>query len=227
MGGLLQLGQHAGVDADDLPPHLFDRVDPSPDGHFYAAPRFVTHIDDETIAALRDFYGEVLAEWTPEGALLDLMSSWVSHLPPSLRLERVAGLGMNAAELEANPRLDEHRVVDLNATPALPWDDASFDAVVNAVSIQYLTRPVEVYAEVARVLRPGGISIVAMSHRCFPTKAIRAFQQLPPDGRVRFVAEIHARAGGFEPAAFVDRSPDGADPLWLVVARKASVEPAS
>ncbi|MGH0033229.1 MAG: class I SAM-dependent methyltransferase [Myxococcota bacterium] len=197
-----------------LPPELFQRMDESPDAAFYAAPRLVNHIDDATIEALRRTYDELLPA---DAALLDLMSSWVSHLPER-PFARVAGLGMNEAELRANPRLTEHAVVDLNADPRLPYEDASFDAVLNAVSVQYLTRPLEVFAEVARVLRPGGRSIVAMSHRCFPTKAIRAFHGLPRDGRLALVAAYHELAGGFTGTRQLDRSPEGADPLWIVTA---------
>ena len=126
----------------------------------------VVHIDPETIEALTTFYSELLFEGAD---LLDLMSSWVSHLPPSPRMGSVAGLGMNEAELAANPRLSERVVHDLNENPRLPYEDARFDFVLNAVSVQYLKRPLEVFSEIARVLRPGGCSIVAMSHRCFPT----------------------------------------------------------
>lgn len=204
-------------DPGGLPREWFDRIDPGPDAHFYAAPRLVTHIDDATIAALTAYYASVL----PAGAaLLDLMSSWVSHLPER-RFARVVGLGMNAVELAENPRLDARVVHDLNADPALPFPDASFDAVLNAVSIQYLVRPLEVYAEVARVLRPGGISIVAMSHRCFPTKAVRAFHVLPRDERLALVARYHETAGGFDRIEAKDASPVGADPLWIVTARRA------
>jgi len=119
----------------------------------------VNHIDDATIAALTDYYREVLP---PGGAVLDLMSSWVSHLPADVALARVAGLGMNGEELAANPRLTEHCVHDLNTYPALPYVPESFDAVLCAVSVQYLTRPVEVFSEVCRVLRRGGVSIVAL-----------------------------------------------------------------
>ena len=136
-----------------LPPDLFRRLDESPDGEFYGIPRFVTHIDDATIAALTALYRERI----PAGArVLDLMSSWVSHLPPDVEYACVAGLGMNAEELSRNARLTERVVQDLNVTPELPWPDGTFDAVVNAVSVQYLVRPVEVFAEVRRVLRPGG-----------------------------------------------------------------------
>jgi SAM-dependent methyltransferase len=204
---------------DPLPRDGFARIDPSPDALFYQVPRLVTHIDDATIAALTDYYREVLPAG---GAILDLMSSWVSHLPAQVAFARVAGLGMNAGELAANPRLSEWVVQDLNEQPALRYPAESFDAVLNAVSVQYLIRPVEVFAEVRRVLRPGGLSIVAMSHRCFPTKAIRAFHELPREGRLAWVARYHELAGGFDAPARIDRSPRDADPLWIVAARRTA-----
>jgi SAM-dependent methyltransferase len=156
---------------------------------------------------------------------LDMMSSWVSHLPDAtaLRLGRVVGLGMNAAELAANPRLAASDLQDLNEQPRLPYPDAAFDAVLCAVSIQYLTRPVEVFREVARVLRSGGRVAIATSPRCFPTKSIRAFQVLAPRERLAAIASYLAHAGGFAPAELVDRSPPGADPLWIVTALKPAV----
>lgn len=206
----------------ERPPDMFRRIDESPDADFYVEPRLVTHIDDATIAALTGWYRESI----PAGSeVLDLMSSWISHLPPDVSYARVVGLGMNAHELAHNPRLDERVVHDLNRDPALPWPDRSFDAVLNAVSVQYLTRPVEVFREVARVLRPGGLAAVAVSHRLFPSKAIAAFHTLPPMRRVEWVRGYFADAGGFGPARFVDRSPRDADPLWIVEARR--VEPGS
>ena len=209
--------------ASPFPDGFFDRQDPSPDAAFYATPRMVVHIDAATIAALTDWYGEVLR---PHDDVLDLMSSWVSHLPEeaALPLGRVTGLGMNAEELAANPRLASYDVVDLNASPRLPYRDASFDAVLCAVSIQYLVHPVAVMSEVARVLRPGGRVAIAISHRCFPTKAIRAFHMLPPSERQRAIAVYLKRAGGFEPAESIDRSPGGADPLWIVSALRTAQE---
>jgi SAM-dependent methyltransferase len=203
--------------SDELPPALFARADESDDALFYAPPRMVLHIDPPTIAALTQFYREQLPAG---GAILDLMSSWVSHLPDDVDYARVALLGMNAQELAANPRAHEWRAHDLNRDPELPWPDRSFDAVLNAVSIQYLVRPVEVLASVARVLRPGGLSVVAMSHRCFPTKAIRAFHFLDGPGRMELVRRYHEATGRFEPAERIDRSPRGADPLWIVCARR-------
>jgi SAM-dependent methyltransferase len=207
-------------DANDGPgPAWFARVDEGDDALFYSAPRFVTHIDPGTIAALTDYYREALA---PDMRLLDLMSSWISHLPPEIRYAAIAGLGMNAAELEANDRLTARCVHDLNRDPSLPFPAASFDAVLIAVSVQYLVQPVAVFRDIARVLEPGGRVIVAMSHRCFPTKAVRAFHTLAAADRVRLVSRYFELAGGFEPAYFVDRSPPREDPLWIVTATRVA-----
>jgi SAM-dependent methyltransferase len=202
-----------------LPPVFFDRQDETDDAHFYSTPRFVVHIDAATICALTQVYRELLPR---QGAILDLMSSWVSHLPEDLEFVRVAGLGMNALELARNPRLTDHIVQNLNLQPELPYDTASFDAVVNAVSIQYLTRPVEVFRSCARVLRPGGLHVVALSHRCFPTKAIRAWHVLPAGQRLEVVQAYFSNAGGYDAPTVLDRSPAGADPLWIVMARRSS-----
>lgn len=203
----------------ELPPELFDRHDQDEDARFYAMPRLVVHIDAPTIAALTQVYRELLP---PGGAILDLMSSWVSHLPDELAFARVAGLGMNGLELERNPRLTEFVVHDLNRQPELPFDTASFDAVVNAVSLQYLTQPVAVFRACARVLCPGGVHAIALSHRCFPTKAIRAWHVFTPMQRLGLVCAYFERAGGYETPHVWDRSPAGADPLWIVWARRAA-----
>ena len=131
--------------------------------NFYSAPRFVTHIDDGAIASLTSYYRDNLQ---PNGDVLDLCSSWVSHLPNDLPLGRVVGLGMNARELEANERLTEFVQVDLNVSPKLPFDDNSFDACLNVVSVDYLCRPKEVFEEMHRVLRPGGQAISALPCPC-------------------------------------------------------------
>lgn len=204
---------------DLFPPDFFRRMDESPDGDFYRDPRFVTHIDDATIAALTQVYRELIPA---DGCVLDLMSSWVSHLPPEVRYVRVTGLGMNRLELERNPRLTDFAVHDLNATPELPFADESFDAVVNAVSIQYLTRPVGVFTSVRRVLRPGGIHIVATSHRLFPTKAVAVWQSIEPEERLRLVGAYFQFARGWDEPCILDRSPANADPLWVVYATRSA-----
>lgn len=202
-----------------LPPEAFRRADESPDGQFYTVPRLVTHIDEDAVAAVTDLYRAHVPEG---GAVLDLMSSWISHLPPEAEYARVAGLGMNAEELAANPRLTERTVHDLNAEPALPYADAAFDAALCCVSVQYLTRPVEVFAEVARVLRPGAPFVVTFSNRCFPTKAVLAWRSLDDAGHAALVSAYAEEAGGFdEPEVSVHRPAHG-DPLIAVVARRSA-----
>ena len=201
----------------DLPDELFARVDASDDAHFYQLPRLVAHIDPGTIAALTRYYADVLPV---RARVLDLMSSWISHLPDAANYTSVAGLGMNADELAANDRLDVRVVHDLNRDPNLPFEGGAFDAVLIAVSVQYLIHPVEVFRDIARVLTPGGRVIVAMSHRCFPTKAVRAFHQLSAADRIRLIVAYVDNAGGFAEPEFVDRSPRGEDPLWIVTATR-------
>ena len=150
--------------SNPLPPEAFRRADEGRDETFYAQPRFVTHIDADAIAAVTQVYREI---FPAGGAILDLMSSWVSHLPPEVSYRRVAGLGMNRAELAANPRLTEFMVQNLNTNAALPYADAEFDGAGICVSIQYLTDPVAVLREAGRVLRPGAAIGITFSNRWF------------------------------------------------------------
>jgi hypothetical protein len=197
----------------ELPDDAFDKADPSPDAEFYACPRFVTHIDDEAIAAVARVYRERLP---PGGAVLDLMSSWVSHLPEDIAYASIIGHGMNAEELAANPRLSRWFVQDLNVEPSLPLDSLVFDGACLCVSVQYLQRPVDVFREVARVLRPGAPFVVAFSNRCFPTKAVAIWQSLSGPGQQRLVG-AYMRAAGFTDIVGQASTPRHGDPLWFVI----------
>lgn len=194
---------------------FFDRMDSSPDGAFYAEPRLVTHIDAGAIAAA----GATYADLGIEGRVLDLMSSWISHFdaPP----ERLVTLGRNATELARNEAAVGGVVADLNDTPTLPFADDVFDHAVCAVSVDYLTRPLEVFDEVARVLRPGGCFVHVFSNRLFPTKAIAGWLHASEEQRVGICGEYFRRSGGSagwtEPEAAVRRN--GGDPLYAVWAR--------
>ena len=196
-----------------LPEGAFAKMDPSPDVEFYAYPRFVTHIDDEAIAAVTQTYRERLP---PGGAVLDLMSSWVSHLPDDIAYASVVGHGMNAEELAANPRLSQWFVQDLNIEPVLPLEDDHFDGGCLCVSIQYLQRPVDVLSDVRRVLKPGAPFIVSFSNRCFPTKAVAIWQSLQGTDQQRLIAAYMQRSG-FSDIAGSASLPRGSDPLWTVI----------
>ena len=181
-----------GSDQLAFPPDAFARVDEGDDLNFYAPPRLVTHIDEQAIAALTGYYRSVLP---PGGVILDLMSSWVSHLPDDVAFSEVIGHGMNEEELRANPRLTRWFVQDLNREQTLPIEDASCDAALCCVSVQYLQQPVEVFADVRRVLRPGAKFIVSYSNRCFPTKAVAIWRRLDLRSHADLVHLYLKRAG--------------------------------
>ncbi|PRW59968.1 S-adenosyl-L-methionine-dependent [Chlorella sorokiniana] len=186
-----------------LEPQQRSKLDQRSDSDFYSMPRFVHHLDANFRAQLTQLYHERI----PEGAaVLDLCSSWVSHLPNERRYARVVGQGMNAAELARNPRLDEWFVRDLNKEPS-GWAaaDGSFDAVLCVAGLQYLQQPEAVLAEVRRVLKPGGIVIIAFSNRMFYDKAIAAWRDNSDWGRCSLVKTYLAAAGGFSEAEVVKR----------------------
>lgn len=201
-----------------FPEGFFAREDESDDASFYAVPRLVTHIDDDAIAAVGDLYEELGID----GDVLDLMSSWVSHFkaPPA----RLRVLGMSEPELLANPMADERILHDLNADPCIPLADETVDDVVCCVSVDYLTRPIEVFRDVARVLRPGGRFVCPFSNRVFPTKAIRAWLYGSDDDRLAIVTEYFRRSQVFEDPTAARRTPPGhrGDPVFAVWATRST-----
>jgi SAM-dependent methyltransferase len=202
--------------AASFPPGFFERFDEQPDDEFYEPLRLVTHIDDDAIAAVGALYERLALT----GDVLDLMSSWISHFrtaPASL-----TALGMNAAELARNPMATATVVHDLNVDPVLPFDAQSFDAATCCVSVDYLVRPVEVFAEVARVLRPGGQFVVAFSNRCFPSKAIKGWLANDDMGRLAIVRAYFEASGAFAAPTMVHYNPGApGDPLYAAWAARA------
>jgi SAM-dependent methyltransferase len=202
-----------------FPPDAYARDDESPDPGFYGFPRKVVHIDDGAIVALGRLYADVLPTG---GRLLDLMSSWRSHLPADAQFREVVGLGMNAEEMGDNPQLAKSVVHDLNRDPRLPFGDAEFDGAMCAVSIQYMTHPVLVFRELHRVLRPGAPFVVSFSNRCFPTKAVAVWLGTRDHQHLMLVRTYFEAAGGWRDVQEEDRSPDcNGDPLYVVWARTA------
>lgn len=199
----------------DFPAGFFDRADPTSDGRFYGPPRLVTHIDAGAVAAVGKLYDSL----GMTGRILDLMSSWVSHFrrPPA----ELVVLGMNATELAANTAATERIVHDLNVDPRIPLPDADIDGAACCVSIDYLIHPVEVLADLARVLRPGAPLAITYSNRCFPTKAIRGWLALDDADRGALVATYLRLAGGYtEPEISLREPGTPGDPLWAVTAHR-------
>jgi SAM-dependent methyltransferase len=172
----------------------FARADEESDDRFYTSPRFVNHLDDTAIEGITDIYRKYLR---PGMKVLDLMSSWKSHLPEDIKLAEVTGLGLNAAELEKNPQLSRYTVHDLNENSELPYQDESFDAVICTASVEYLIRPFDVFEDIHRVLKPGGAFVVTFSNRWFPPKAIKIWQELHEFERVGLVLEYFLRSGTY------------------------------
>ncbi len=205
-----------------LPIH-FERIDGNDDGAFYKEPRLVVHIDNGAIAAIGEFFREAIP---PHAVILDLMSSWRSHWPKDHPKKLMVGLGLNAVEMQENQDLNKYVIHDLNREPLLPFDASSFDAVVITVSVQYLTRPLETFIEVNRILKTGGLLAVIFSNRMFPTKAVRIWQASNDQERTRLVMSYFHYAGNFENITPSDisprRSPMG-DPVYVVLGKKRQV----
>lgn len=212
-----------------LKPNQRQKLDETDDQLFYDYPRFVTHVDEAFIQQLTDLYRHRLS---PNTRILDMMSSWVSHLPEEIEFTHVEGHGLNAEELARNSRLDHYFVQNLNFNPQLPLVDQSFDAVLNCVSVQYLQYPEGIFSEIHRILKPGGIAIISFSNRMFFQKAILAWREGSEASRVELVKHYFTSVPGFTvPEVIVNKStvPDflqwlgvgGGDPFYAVIAHRS------
>ncbi|AHJ27088.1 class I SAM-dependent methyltransferase [Nodularia spumigena CS-584] len=211
-----------------LKPDQRQKLDDTDDQLFYDYPRFVTHVDDGFIQQLTDLYSDRLQ---PNTLILDMMSSWVSHLPAEMEFAHIEGHGLNAEELARNRRLNHYFVQNLNQQPQLPLPDQSFDAVLNCVSVQYLQYPEAIFAEIHRILKPGGVAIISFSNRMFFQKAIQAWRDASETTRVELVKQYFTSVPGFTvPEVIVNKSTapnflqwlgaGGGDPFYAVIAHR-------
>lgn len=213
-----------------LHPDDRNKLDSTNDADFYAFPRFVTHVDGNFIEQLTNLYRDRLK---PQSRILDLMSSWVSHLPDDIEFAHVEGHGMNGEELAKNPRLNHYFIQDLNQSPQLPLKDNDFDAVLISVSVQYLQYPEAIFSEIYRILKPNGIVIVSFSNRMFYQKAIAAWRDGTDLSHIQLVKSYFQSISGFtlpEVISKVDSIPSflqmlgvmGQDPFYAVIASKSA-----
>jgi SAM-dependent methyltransferase len=203
-----------------------DKLDRSDDALFYAQPRFVHHLD----AGFRERLTQLYRQRIPACAVvLDLMSSWVSHLPEEVRYEEVIGHGLNAQELAANPRLDRHWLQNLNTNLALPLADNSVDAALIVAGWQYLQHPEAIAKELLRVVRPRGELIVAFSNRMFFQKAPQIWADGSDRDHLAYVERVLTAQGWAQPLVIAEqtRAPGAmgwiggkGDPFFALVASK-------
>jgi SAM-dependent methyltransferase len=172
----------------------FHRQDESEDRRFYQKPRLVNHVDETALSMISSIYRRFLK---PGMRVLDLMSSWTSHLPIDVENLAVSGLGLNREELESNKDLDGFVIHDINRDPILPFKDGEFDAVLCTVSVEYLIDPLAVFKEIARLLKPGAPFVVTFSNRWFPPKVTTQWTHLHEFERPGFVLECYRRSGAF------------------------------
>jgi SAM-dependent methyltransferase len=214
----------------------FSRVDESDDSAFYSVDRFVSHLDSLALATVEKIIRDLIIEDNP--VILDLMASWDSHIPQELCPSKVVGLGLNKNELTENKAVSEIVIHDLNRDPHLPFPDNTFDAVINTVSVDYMTRPIEVFREVGRILKPGGLFLVIFSNRMFPRKAVRIWKESSEEERVLLVEDFFLESGAFgKTTVFVSKGKPRpkndkyahlgipSDPIYAVYAEKKGCEP--
>ena len=213
-----------------LKPDQRIKLDDTDDKLFYDYPRFVTHVDEGFIQQLTELYRDRLK---PNTRILDMMSSWLSHLPKDISFAHVEGHGLNAEELARNPQLNHYFVQNLNENPQLPLPDQDFDAVLNCVSVQYLQYPEAVFSEIHRILKPGGVAIISFSNRMFFQKAIQAWREGTEASRVELVKGYFSAVPGFTPPEVIARQSTlpnflqwmgvtGGDPFYAVIAYRSN-----
>ncbi len=209
----------------------FSRLDETNDSIFYARDRFVEHLDSVALSTVQNLIGDLIVEEGP--VILDLMASRDSHIPDTVKPTQLVGLGLNRNELLANKELSDRIVHDLNRNPRLPFPDSTFDSILNTVSVDYLTKPIEVFAEGCRVLKPGGLYVVIFSNRFFPEKVVKIWREASEEERIILVQKFFEIAGGFDdPEVFVSKGrprprtdnyahlPIASDPIYAVYAQK-------
>lgn len=209
----------------------FMRSDDTDDREYYSRDRFVQHLDSLALSTVKTVISTLIVEKNP--AVLDLMASWDSHIPSNIKSQKVVGLGLNESELRSNKALTEFVLHDLNADTSLPFSDASFDVVLNVVSVDYMTKPVEIFREVNRILKPGGLFLVIFSNRYFPPKVVNIWRNSGEEERIILVEEFFRIAGGYEkPDVFISKGrprPESdkyahlgipSDPIYAVYADK-------
>ena len=202
-----------------------DKSDISDDEIFYQQPRFVHHLSDSFRTRLTSVYSEYLLN---HHIILDLMSSWVSHLPTNIRYKKVIGHGMNQAELSSNERLDSFFVQNLNKKQNMPIEDSSIDVVLIVAGWQYLQYPEKVSLELSRIIKSDSLLIISFTNRAFWTKAPNIWTYSSEEKRIEYVTSVLTANGWRIEKVFNEKTQDKklfgfysseSDPFFSVIAR--------
>ncbi|WP_455209881.1 class I SAM-dependent methyltransferase [Kaarinaea lacus] len=184
-----------GVTTEFITDDSFVRKDSQSDSQFYQQPRFVAHLDETALTQFCIFYRRFVR---PGMKILDLMSSWKSHIPEDIDNLHITGLGMNQEEMQQNKQLQDYVVFDLNQSTQLPFAEHDFDLAVCTVSVEYLINPVGIFEQIARVLKPGALFAVTFSERWFPPKVIQLWTLLHPFERMALVLDYFRRSKAYK-----------------------------
>ena len=202
-----------------------DKSDISDDEIFYQQPRFVHHLSDSFRTRLTTLYSEYLLN---HHIILDLMSSWVSHLPTNIRYKKVIGHGMNEAELSSNERLDRFFVQNLNKKQNMPIEDSSVDVGLIVAGWQYLQYPEKVSLELSRVIKSDSLLIISFTNRAFWTKAPNIWTYSSEEKRIEYVTSVLTSNGWRIEKILNEKTQDKklfgfysseSDPFFSVIAR--------
>ncbi len=205
----------------------YDRVkiDSSDDQSFYNHPRYVYHISESFRNRLTDIYSEYLYD---HHVILDLMSSWVSHLPNNISYKKVIGHGMNDSELSSNKRLNSFWVQDLNKSQNLPIEDSSIDVGLIVAGWQYLQYPEKVSLELSRIIKANSLLIISFTNRAFWTKSPKIWSDSSEEKRVNYVKSVLFSTGWRVEKIYNEKTYDKkffgfytseSDPFYSIIAR--------
>ena len=192
---------------------------------FYQQPRFVHHLSDSFRNRLTSLYSEYLLN---HHIILDLMSSWVSHLPSNISYKKVIGHGMNEAELSSNERLDKFFVQNLNKKQNMPIEDSSVDVGLIVAGWQYLQYPEKVSLELSRVIKSDSLLIISFTNRAFWTKAPNIWTYSSEEKRIEYVTSVLTSNGWRIEKILNEKTQDKklfgfysseSDPFFSVIAR--------
>ena len=202
-----------------------EKIDIADDQIFYQQPRYVHHLSDSFRTRLTNLYSEYLLD---HYVVLDLMSSWVSHLPSTIKYKKVIGHGMNEAELNSNERLDKFWIQNLNNTQNMPIEDSFIDVGLIVAGWQYLQYPEKVSLELSRIIKNGSLLIISFTNRAFWTKAPNIWTYSSEEKRIEYITSILCSNGWRIEKVLNERTQERklfgfysteSDPFFSVIAR--------